>query len=315
MKYHFTILLISAFLCATTLFAKVKYDFVKVTINNKVITNNGIDIRSFELARAHRSKLAPAEAMANFREQATNQLIEEALLDIRADELGIIVGDDELDAELERFIKQRKISQLEFEELLERQKVNLADFRKTYRNQIRRNKVLLMEIRSKIQVDEASLKAQYEKDSSAEILIRARHVLLLLDKSASAEKVEETRKRALQLRERIVSGESFDEIAMKFSEDPSAKSNKGDLGFFKKSDMVEAFSKAAFSLEPGVISMPVRTTFGFHLIEVLESKKETKASFESVKNKLMQQKYQKEYQDKYTKYLADLRKKAKITIK
>jgi peptidyl-prolyl cis-trans isomerase SurA len=311
------LLLICTFLFAipSASYASVKYDYIQITVNDKVITNNGIELRSYELAKARRSSLPPAQAMAKFRQKAIDLLIEETLLDIKADELGILVGDDELDGEIERFMNQRKINRLEFEELLERQQVNLSDFRKTYRRQVRRNKLVVRAIRSKIQIDEAALRTEYENDSAHEKLIRARHILLLLDKGAGESKVEQTRMKALELRERIVSGEAFDEIAFQHSEDPSAKSNKGDLGFFKKTDMVEAFSEAAFSLEAGVISQPVRSSFGFHLIEVLESKKQSKKSFDSVRNTIMQQRYQKEYETRYVQYIQQLRENAIIIIK
>lgn len=64
---------------------------------------------------------------------------------------------------------------------------------------------------------------------------------------------------------------SFEDAAKKYSSCPSGKSG-GDLGFFRKGMMVKEFENAAFSLEPGKISNPVKTQFGWHLIKVIERK-------------------------------------------
>lgn len=284
-------------------------------MNEKPITKNEIDIRIFELARAKRMDLSTVDYTGELRELATNQLIEETLLDIKADELFIFLSDDDLDRELERFRQQRKISQMEFEALLERQQVSLADFRKTYKRQIRRNRVIVREIRSGIQIDEAAIKAKYESSVGTEKLVHARHILIGLKSNAPEAAVLAASKKANELKLRIEKGESFEAVAAQYSEDPSAKSNKGDLGFFKKSDMVAEFSNAAFLLDEGQLSEPVRTPFGFHLIEVLETKEEPKESFDKVKTKMMQSEFQKEFEKSYSEYISKAKAKAKIIRK
>lgn len=72
----------------------------------------------------------------------------------------------------------------------------------------------------------------------------------------------------LALRDRIRNGESFETVATEFTEDPSGSRNGGDLGWFGKGQMVEAFEKAAFALGKGQLSNPVLTQFGYHLIKV-----------------------------------------------
>ncbi len=89
--------------------------------------------------------------------------------------------------------------------------------------------------------------------------IRASHILV--------SKLDE----ADHIMNELKSGKDFSELARKFSSCPSSKMG-GDLGFFKRGQMVKEFEDAAFALEPGQISMPIRTQFGFHIIKILEKR-------------------------------------------
>ena len=98
--------------------------------------------------------------------------------------------------------------------------------------------------------------------------IKASHILITVDENAAPadtlaayNKIEAVRKRALN-------GEDFGALAVEFSQDPSAKDNKGDLGYFSSFRMVYAFESAAFKTPKGKISNPVRTRFGYHIIKV-----------------------------------------------
>lgn len=310
------IVFVVAFLYSgSCLMAAESFDAIKILVKDQAITINEIELRAYELAQVRSGKQPSMDVVNEFRKQAIEQLIEEALLDSKADELMIQISEDELDIEIERFQEQRKLNQAEFEELLERQNINLADFRKNYRRQLKRNGVIYREIRSKITIDDIALKAEYEKNTGSELVVRAKHILLLVSKNAPDEKVAQVRNKIVELRNRIISGEPFEKIADQYSEDPSVRSNHGDLGFFKQRDMVQEFSDAAFSLSPGTLSEPVRSPFGFHLIEVIETKKEPRESFESVKNKILQQEYQKQFEEKYTQYLSLLKTDSQIVFK
>ncbi len=76
------------------------------------------------------------------------------------------------------------------------------------------------------------------------------------------------------IKERLANGEKFSDLALEYSEDPSVKNNKGDLGYFAREDMVKPFSDAAFSAKVGEVVGPIQTTYGFHLIKVEDKKRE-----------------------------------------
>lgn len=100
--------------------------------------------------------------------------------------------------------------------------------------------------------------------------INASHILLKLDPNATQEKEKEVLKRINKIRQEIIEGESFGDAALNYSEDPSAKENKGVIGYFTAFQMVAPFENAAFNTPVGEISQPVRTQYGYHLIKVHE---------------------------------------------
>lgn len=296
----------------SALFAATEYDSIRFTVNERVITKNEIEIRLFEMLSMNKIRLDSVRQVADFRQKAIDSLIEEALIDSQAEKLMIYVTDDQLDEAIDNRRQQQKMGQAEFEEALERQQETLANYRKIVRRSLRRNQVLDREIRSKIEIKEDSLKKLYGKEYSKIVRVHARHILLRLNADAPVEEADKVRKKILELKKEIESGKSFEEMATLFSEDPTAKRNQGDLGFFKKQDMRKEFSDAAFALSPGAISDPVRTPFGFHLIEVLEKKEDSGESFSAVRTKLYQQEYQKVFVTRYKQYINQLKNDAQV---
>jgi peptidyl-prolyl cis-trans isomerase C len=116
--------------------------------------------------------------------------------------------------------------------------------------------------------------------------VRARHILIRVTdpKDEKASKQAENKIRALI--ERLKKGEDFAALANEFTEDPSGKQNGGDLDYFTKDQMVPEFSAAAFRLEKGQISEPVRTQFGWHVLKVEDKRIRQPPQYEQVKDQL-----------------------------
>lgn len=102
--------------------------------------------------------------------------------------------------------------------------------------------------------------------------IRASHILFMLSPDALPKDTLTAYKKALSVREKIIIGEDFETLARKYSEDPSATQNGGDLGYFTSMMMVYPFETAAYNTKVGEISMPVRTRFGYHLVKVTDKR-------------------------------------------
>jgi peptidyl-prolyl cis-trans isomerase SurA len=100
--------------------------------------------------------------------------------------------------------------------------------------------------------------------------IRASHILILVDENASAEDTLKAYKKMEDISKRAIAGENFDDLAVQFSEDPSAKENKGDLSYFTAFRMVYPFENAAYKTPKGKISKIIRTRFGYHILKITD---------------------------------------------
>lgn len=113
--------------------------------------------------------------------------------------------------------------------------------------------------------------------------VHAQHILIKFkDDEVQAKKLAES------VRKKLLTGKySFEDLAEEYSEDMSAKNNKGDLGYFSRGRMVPEFESAVFSLKIGEVSQLVKTQFGYHIIKVLDKKPEKTLAFEDVKDGLI----------------------------
>jgi peptidyl-prolyl cis-trans isomerase C len=164
-----------------------------------------------------------------------------------------------------------------------------------------RNRLLmdnLLAVEGKAATTDEAMKKVYDdasKQITGEQEVHARHILV------------ETEDEAKQIEDELKKGADFAELAKKKSKDPGA-SDGGDLGFFTKDQMVPEFSAVAFALEPGKISDPVKSQFGWHVIKVEEKRNRKAPDFEQVKSQIETYVTRKAQAD----YVTKLRETAKV---
>ena len=150
---------------------------------------------------------------------------------------------------------------------------------------------------AKTALTDEALKKTYDDAAKAqkpETEIHARHILVATDADAQA------------VIKRLKAGEDFAKVAKEVSKDTS--SDGGDLGWFTKDKMVPEFAEAAFKLEPGTMSDPVKSPFGWHVIEVEGKREKTFPAYDEVKDQVSRYVVQKAQSELVT----ELRKTAKI---
>ena len=120
------------------------------------------------------------------------------------------------------------------------------------------------------EAEEKMLKEAYYRSVNE---IAASHILIRVGSDAPPADTLEAYNRIMQIRNRIMNGESFSDVAKEVSEDPSAKKNGGYLGWFSAFQMIFPFEEAAYLTKVGEVSMPVRSNFGYHLIKIEKARK------------------------------------------
>lgn len=143
--------------------------------------------------------------------------------------------------------------------------------------------------KNKVQITPERLKQHYDANISKYSRpeqVHARHILL---KTGEGKNEEEVKKQADELVRKLRSGADFAALAKEFSEDPGSKENGGDLGFFDRGRMVPEFEKAAFSQAPNQVGDPVKTQYGYHIIEVLQKQPAYTMDFALVKDQIFRE--------------------------
>lgn len=148
--------------------------------------------------------------------------------------------------------------------------------------------------------------AQYEADSKAfkpEERRQVAHILLQVNASRS----EDAAKAELAaIKERIAKGERFEDIARKVSEDPGSAKNGGDLGLISKGALAPEFEQAAWALDAGGISDPVKTDFGVHLIKVLAIQNDQYPPLDQVRPQIVARLREQAAEEKYRAKIREL---------
>jgi len=228
-----------------------------------------------------------------------NQLVQSALIDQYAKDNHIEISDAEV-AKKEDDIKA-KYPPGQFAQILKTQNLTEDDVRRILKQQL----VVEKAVGANVKVSDTEIKAYLDKNhatlDTAE-QVRARHILV-----ADAA-------RASEVESKLKGGAKFDDVAKQYSTDPSSKDKGGELGFFAKGQMVPAFQAAAYSQKIGVVGPPVKSPFGFHVIEVEEKKPATIATLANSSDKIRTLLTQQQDQQQIPQFLAGLRSKAKIEI-
>ncbi|HBT20683.1 MAG TPA: hypothetical protein DEA47_04915 [Peptococcaceae bacterium] len=263
------------------------------------LESQGIDIESEE----------GQSAMGKVEEEALNQLINETLLLQEAEKQGVLAGDDEVQRRL-REIK-KNFSSEEFESLLKAQNLTERDFKKQLKLQLSAD-ALFNKVTKDVKVSDGELREYFEKNRKDLEQIKVAHILISVDPDASKSEEEKARNKAVEIINKLHNGADFSSLARTYSEDSQTKENGGVIDiYFTREDpfFMEEFIEGAFKLKEGEFSKePVRTTYGYHIIKVIDSR----TSYEELKSTIRDRLLSEKKNDVFVKYFNKIKKDAKI---
>ncbi len=293
---------------------------------DKIATVNGVGIlrEDFDNAVAQTRQrfqmqgqpISEAE-MEEFRAEILEQLIAEELLYQDALAKGLEVSDDAVDAQFRQIRGQFQTAE-EWERALEANNTTESELR----TQIRRGDLIQQVIETAVadsagpEVTDADVQEFYDEhpeyfDQGEQVA--ARHIIISTQGMQSEAEIAEARERIEAIREEILAGADFAELAREHSDDGSALQG-GDLGAFGRGQMVPEFERAAFALEEGEISEIVQTQFGFHIIEVTERMETGMIPIADVSQSIRQYLGQQRQADALSEYVERLREEADVVV-
>jgi parvulin-like peptidyl-prolyl isomerase len=293
---------------------------VVAVVNQEIITFSEVEklSRSLQVEIQTEDRLERRERVLEIFRKVLERLIEEKLIDQEAKKSGIKVTSKEVEGAIEEVKRRHAVDQENFEKLLAAEGVTLEVFKKEIEKQILRTKVINWAVKVEPTTGEKELRDFYQEHIDRYRVnesYRISHILFLFPKGASLEQGREIRKRAQKVLERIKAGEDFGEMALRYSEDPSSRRDRGDIGYFKRGELLPALEREALRLQVGEVSGVIRTEFGFDIIKLLDRKGDEPPPFEEVKEKVQMDYYGREMEKAYLQFLSKLKEKSIIEIK
>ncbi len=278
------LLVLALILCAAIISLAVSY----YRVNTQAVASvNGEKIKKEELYQY---------MLKQDGQSALESLISKKVVEIEADKQNIMVSDEDIQKELEHYYEYYGGEEA-FNQALASSGYSNADMYSDLDVTVKIKKLL----EPRILISEDEMKAYFEENQATfaqEKQVKASHILA------------DTEEEAKQIETRLANGEEFAQLAKEYSKDSSTADNGGELGFFKRGDMVKEFEDAAFGMKVGDISAPVKTDYGYHIIKIDEIQEAQQPDYEQskdkVKNTIFEQKAQTEYdswlQEMYQQY-------------
>jgi len=284
-------------------------------VNGSAITRAELDrlMASTQGRLSRAGKGLSGSQLTEMKKQALENLIDRELLYQESQRQGIKVDEAVINEEIDA-LKKRFPSEAEMKKSLARMKLSETFMRSQFTQERAIQQLIDKEFGQKVTVADKDVKAYYDKTPDffkQPEQVQARHILIKVDPQADQTARAEARKELENVQQKLHKGEDFAALAKEFSQCPSS-ADGGNLGSFKRGQMVKPFEEAAFALKPGEVSDIVETKFGYHLIEVTDKQPETTISYEDVKDRLRQYLRQEEIQKEVRLYVEKLKEKSEV---
>lgn len=246
------------------------------------------------------------------RGEILDSLIAEKLLEEEVRKLRVDVTDAEVDRVVKNVMSENNLDEPKLKAALERQGLSMEEYRDGLKKQLTKMKIIQLKVKSRVQVNDTEVKsalAQRSAIAASDYRVRARHILFLVPPGTDGKGAEE---KARAARARAERGEDFAALAQELSEDPGSKNHGGDLGEFGRGEMVPEFERAAWAAEPGKIVGPVKTAFGWHIIQVQGRVPLQTKSTAELEEDIRRRLFEGEVEKQFKSYVDELRREAHV---
>lgn len=292
-------------------------DRIAAIVNDELVTTYDLERESSLMAREAEKRGQAAGDKAQLRTTALNQLIDKKLAEQKIRELDIRVSDEELRQAIDDVRKQNNLTQEALVAALETQGLTFDQYRSQLREQLERLRLMGQEVRAKIQVGEKEVREYYEANLNlfSEEMFQARHIFFRISDKTPAADAKQTMAAAMSVLQQARSGKEFAELAKQYSEDQLTAREGGDLGTFRKGEMLPEIENTVASMKPGEISDLVVTPAGLHIIKLEKRLTSNVKTFDEAKGEIEELLYRKKSEERFNQWVADMRKEAAIEVK
>ena len=323
MRKLVSLLLFVSACCIPVLAADTVVEEIIARVNNQIITRTEYQRSKEQLKQEAQQEGANADNVIASREKdVLRDLIDQQLLLEKGKDLGI-TADTELVKRLDEMRKQMNLESMDdLEKAAQSQGVSFEDFKQNLRNQIITQQVIGKEVGSKLNItkdEEQQFYNAHKQDLEQPEQIRLSEILVTTDKKPGApddetQRVAAAQAKASELLDQIHKGASFEDVAKKNSDGPTA-SQGGDLGYFKRGTLAKELEDTTFAMKPGDVSEAIRTKQGFVLLKVSEHQQAGIPQLADVEPRVQDALYMQKLQPALREYLQKLREDAFIDIK
>jgi peptidyl-prolyl cis-trans isomerase SurA len=295
------------------------FNGIAAVVNDEVITLRELDREYAPVLKEQekRGTVTP-DAAARLKRDLLTAMVDRKLIKQKIKELKIVITLEEVLQSIEDIKRQNKMTQEALSAALLAQGITFDQYKAQMKEELERIRLMSQEVRAKIQVSEREIREYYDANGalfSEEPTYRARHIFLKINKQASNEEIKRVMAKAADVMAEARSTTDFAALARKYSDDPGAATGGGDLGSFKKGDMLPEIESAVITMQPGEVSELVTTPAGFHIIKLEEKTAGKLKPFETVKASINDTLYRKKSEERFKQWAEELRKGAAVDIK
>jgi len=291
----------------------------RAAVVNKVLaTVDGEPVTMYELKKYTQSSIRGRQMGASVDQaQLLDSLITDKLIEKEVSDKGIVVHDDEIDRYIDNIKERNKVDDEGLKQALAAQGLTLEKYRTQVRAEIQKAQLMNREIRGKVNITPEDVQRYYEAhldEFSTPARMQIAHIVIRLPPDSPPDQVAAATAKAQEVHARLASGADFAAMAKEYSEDPSGQ-NGGDLGWFKKGEMLDSIEAAALRLKVGEISEPVRTKIGIHILKLEGREGASHQKLDDLAEQIKQQLYNAALDERFQKWLTeDLRKRHNVEM-
>ncbi|WP_447553766.1 peptidylprolyl isomerase [Vreelandella sp. EE22] len=291
-------------------------DSVVAVVNDGVIMKSELDDRVNQVEQQAQAQGGNLPARRQLSEQVLERMVLDEIQLQMARQANLSVDDTELNRQLRNIAESNGLTLDAFADAIEGDGLSLADVREDVRREMLMRQVQQRQVQQRVNVSERDVERFLEQQPSqqGQSFIeesQARHILVELTPTRNE---NQARARAEEARSRLQQGEEFGAVAREFSDDRGSAMNAGDLGWVRPGQTVPAFEEAMVGLSPGQISAPVRSQFGYHIIEVLDRRRQD-VTDESRREQVRQAIFQRRANEELQNWQREIREQAFVDIR